>query len=355
MVPASKAFDNMTDYQRTCETARSRSTSAGTSNSRGSSNTDEYSVRVPSDSADLWSRFQESLAAAELELADISCEEKELTALLGELGFTAIERARLRRACQSWIQKTALVAPTLKRETEDGEIKEKHEEESRVNECVFLTGDFFGDDVGLMVSSVVAAGLESPSAQLTAAVPAFDHQPELPPTPVQTDENVFLTGDFFGDDVAVATNSALPITTAVERLSAIPPPPLASPLVHIQPQMPLAPPPAEAPALEQISSSQLPPSLQALQVPIAGPMQQPIPGSPELQMPIVGWEELPSIGSWEHHMGTCKPCAYFGERGCGNGAQCEYCHLCPPGELKRRQKARRSAQRRMRYMNASEL
>jgi len=240
-------------------------------------------------------------------------------------------------------------------ETENGKAEEEGIGDSRVNECVFLTGDFFGDNYGLMVGSVVAAGLGSPSAQFAAAVPVLETQPELPPTPAQMDENVFLTGDFFGDDVAAVTNSMPLVAAAVETLSAIPPPPMAPPHIHIQPQMPLTPPPAEAPVLEQASSSQLSTALHATQMHLTEPILESILGSPELQKPIPGSQELPSIGSWEHHMGTCKPCAYFGERGCENGAQCVYCHLCLPGELKRRQKARRSAQRRMRYMNANEL
>jgi hypothetical protein len=56
----------------------------------------------------------------------------------------------------------------------------------------------------------------------------------------------------------------------------------------------------------------------------------------------VGSPELPSVGSADHASGTCKPCAYFAHsRGCANGLQCQFCHFCPPGELKRRQKALR--------------
>jgi len=58
---------------------------------------------------------------------------------------------------------------------------------------------------------------------------------------------------------------------------------------------------------------------------------------------------LPSVGSGSHHLGACKPCAHaYTAKGCQNGFQCTFCHLCPPGELKRQQKAKRSAQRKMR-------
>jgi hypothetical protein len=48
-----------------------------------------------------------------------------------------------------------------------------------------------------------------------------------------------------------------------------------------------------------------------------------------------------SLGSAAHASGTCKPCAWMykeGENGCRNGVQCEYCHLCPPGEVKKRKR-----------------
>eukprot|EP00931_Biecheleriopsis_adriatica_P046082 TRINITY_DN26442_c0_g2_i1.p1 TRINITY_DN26442_c0_g2~~TRINITY_DN26442_c0_g2_i1.p1 ORF type:complete len:168 (-),score=28.12 TRINITY_DN26442_c0_g2_i1:96-599(-) len=41
-----------------------------------------------------------------------------------------------------------------------------------------------------------------------------------------------------------------------------------------------------------------------------------------------------------HNEGTCRPCAYFWakEDGCRHGADCRFCHLCPPEEFKRRKK-----------------
>eukprot|EP00427_Karlodinium_veneficum_P005952 CAMPEP_0169176268 /NCGR_PEP_ID=MMETSP1015-20121227/65779_1 /TAXON_ID=342587 /ORGANISM="Karlodinium micrum, Strain CCMP2283" /LENGTH=336 /DNA_ID=CAMNT_0009250763 /DNA_START=68 /DNA_END=1079 /DNA_ORIENTATION=+ len=46
-----------------------------------------------------------------------------------------------------------------------------------------------------------------------------------------------------------------------------------------------------------------------------------------------------------HSAGTCKPCAFFHRKGCGNGSRCSFCHVCGPGEKKRRQKERLAAQR----------
>jgi len=47
---------------------------------------------------------------------------------------------------------------------------------------------------------------------------------------------------------------------------------------------------------------------------------------------------LPSRGSALHEFGTCKPCAFVGDSVCRNGANCQFCHLCKPGEKKRRRK-----------------
>jgi len=47
-------------------------------------------------------------------------------------------------------------------------------------------------------------------------------------------------------------------------------------------------------------------------------------------------QQLPSVGSAEHHQGTCKPCAFFHNMMCTNGANCQFCHLCAPDVKKRR-------------------
>jgi len=44
-----------------------------------------------------------------------------------------------------------------------------------------------------------------------------------------------------------------------------------------------------------------------------------------------------------HSSGKCKPCAFlFKEEGCRTGVSCQYCHLCQPGEKKRRKKERKA-------------
>lgn len=63
------------------------------------------------------------------------------------------------------------------------------------------------------------------------------------------------------------------------------------------------------------------------------PGLQPPPGSP-------------SHGSLAHMRGDCSPCAFFWKpRGCQNGPQCHYCHLCPEGEVKNRKKMKQARMR----------
>jgi len=47
-------------------------------------------------------------------------------------------------------------------------------------------------------------------------------------------------------------------------------------------------------------------------------------------------------GAQAHALGQCKPCAYFWYKkdGCRKGEECEFCHLCQKGEIKRRKKNR---------------
>ena len=56
------------------------------------------------------------------------------------------------------------------------------------------------------------------------------------------------------------------------------------------------------------------------------------------------------------HPDACKPCAWFWHRkGCQSGVDCEFCHLCPKGELKARQarqKELKSVPRRLDQMRA---
>lgn len=48
----------------------------------------------------------------------------------------------------------------------------------------------------------------------------------------------------------------------------------------------------------------------------------------------------PPVKVEAHIVGNCRPCAYFWgkEDGCRGGDTCKFCHLCQPGELKRRRR-----------------
>ena len=52
---------------------------------------------------------------------------------------------------------------------------------------------------------------------------------------------------------------------------------------------------------------------------------------------------VPSVGSASHGTGQCKPCAFHHTKGCQYGAMCTFCHVCLPGEKKRRQKEKQQA------------
>jgi len=59
-------------------------------------------------------------------------------------------------------------------------------------------------------------------------------------------------------------------------------------------------------------------------------------------------QNAPTRGSLNHGVGRCKPCAFVHTKGCGNGFECPFCHLCAPGEKKKRRKDKLEARRTMR-------
>jgi hypothetical protein len=66
------------------------------------------------------------------------------------------------------------------------------------------------------------------------------------------------------------------------------------------------------------------------------------------QPPMIGlMPDMPSAGSAGHYAGHCKPCVFLHTKGCGNGAQCTFCHLCPPEERKRRKNEKKLMLRSM--------
>lgn len=60
-----------------------------------------------------------------------------------------------------------------------------------------------------------------------------------------------------------------------------------------------------------------------------------------------------SLGSAEHSLGTCKPCAFLWKdvNGCQNGTNCKFCHMCTPGEVKRRKKAKLAMRKMMKQFD----
>lgn len=48
----------------------------------------------------------------------------------------------------------------------------------------------------------------------------------------------------------------------------------------------------------------------------------------------------PSIGSEGHYVGKCRPCVFVHKKGCSNGYDCLFCHICQPGEKQRRKRDR---------------
>jgi len=132
----------------------------------------------------------------------------------------------------------------------------------------------------------------------------------------------------------------------------IPPPPSEPALLDFSHDDGVPPPPAwcaaSLPCDEMASSEPWPKQAMvedALQPPpglvLAAP---PPPPSAPPRMVAASQEfqkAFPSVGSAFHEGGTCIPCAWFWKaQGCQNGADCGRCHLCPPGEVKERKKAK---------------
>jgi hypothetical protein len=127
-------------------------------------------------------------------------------------------------------------------------------------------------------------------------------------------------------DISQAAKAAPPSTGCQSMIPC--PPPFAPPAeLAVLPSAPeLPPPPRHVPSLQALSRSEAPP---------------PAPRAPPLMRVRSDAAELPSVGSAGHGAGRCKPCAFFHTVGCENAASCVFCHLCAPGEKKRRQKERK--------------
>lgn len=145
----------------------------------------------------------------------------------------------------------------------------------------------------------------------------------------------------------------------LSQTSAPPSPPCAPPKLPPQacdPALEMSIPPPPPMAAPEQALRRLPKSFTPTSPPCAPPKLSPqaqllacAPAPPnwscESHEPVVEFavdsSTLPTVGSAAHRLGTCKPCAFFHTKGCGNGLNCIFCHLCAPGEKKRRQKVKR--------------
>jgi hypothetical protein len=112
----------------------------------------------------------------------------------------------------------------------------------------------------------------------------------------------------------------------------------------------------ESPAAQMLPPPPVrPPAFDASQR-LAPPPPPPPQGPPPSAAPVLCLAEalppaelcvdgLPSIGSQSHALGSCQPCAFFHTQGCQNGKSCQFCHLCSPGEKKKRLREKRVARR----------
>lgn len=232
----------------------------------------------------------------------------------------------------------------------------------------------FGAKVRVSLSSAQPP-VQAPDlgAKVTLAVspppaqpPVFGAKPSLPPPPPPQAPGFMASAQLQPPqhDVSLAP----PFFNARMPVLAVPPPPLQAP-AFLGAQMAVALPPAQAPVLGvQMQWSFLPPP--PAQVPFFGasavsapPTEAPlfdfVDGSvapPPSHAPLLhlaaafpvaagASDSSPTVGSEGHSLGLCRPCAFLYTKGCANGARCAYCHLCKPGEKKRRMKDKRQTMR----------
>lgn len=150
----------------------------------------------------------------------------------------------------------------------------------------------------------------------------------------------------------VETTESLPLSTTVGDVSpilrgqvsqphrdAVPPPPCQPPIIDVALQQLLFAPPTPPPPTKECD-----PLFDML-----GSKLKLVEALPALPAPVLGSEQLPTIGSATHHLGGCRPCAFYFTRGCGNAEGCPFCHLCGPGEKKKRLRDKRIARREAKY------
>jgi hypothetical protein len=64
----------------------------------------------------------------------------------------------------------------------------------------------------------------------------------------------------------------------------------------------------------------------------------------------------PSRGASDHGSGNCKPCAWYHHtEGCRHETDCEFCHMCPEGEIKKRKKDKQKMIKTMKTVPGSNV
>jgi hypothetical protein len=96
------------------------------------------------------------------------------------------------------------------------------------------------------------------------------------------------------------------------------------------------------PSSDIMQTVSCPPPPPADMAPVAAPVLRLAEAVPP---PQLGTPALPSIGSLLHYKRECKPCTFFHTRGCENKEDCQFCHLCGPGEKKKRLRQQRAQKR----------
>lgn len=191
-----------------------------------------------------------------------------------------------------------------------------------------------------------------PATPTPGAKGASDYSFALPPLPEKSGMNVH----------------AIEFVPAFHQMAAVPAPcPTETALGSLPSAMWAAPAALHAQSLSQYEAQS---HAEAQAVTMVEAVLEPLPRSADVQVPsnwtsdtkpqaAQGWPmppevlqqgvqgatvTLPSLGSAFHQSGQCKPCAWLWKpRGCQNAASCDYCHLCPEGELKQRKKSKVAA------------
>jgi len=122
------------------------------------------------------------------------------------------------------------------------------------------------------------------------------------------------------------------------RTLLVPPPP-APPMPPVVSTAWMPPPPPSHAPIVPATVEAPPPLHQALDEVVARADKPP--------NAVLGSPSLPTVGSANHGTGTCKPCAFVYKKGCVNGTNCTFCHLCGPQEKKRRQKEKKAMLREL--------